>query len=167
LDTLRRGLSSRIIYFKVTAEVLLGSLCAIILIGVTPTGLFAQPASFPDSSKKVEYRLQSLSGGLQQLEKMFNSTELMLLEKLNRCDLKHLVRHNSIIVPLSWHSNEMLYSPLPQTYVWANQCPKALVVQQPSQCFGGYEYGNWVRWGLISSDQSDAVNFLRQEPDTR
>ena len=214
MDTLRRGLSSRIIYDKVTAEVLLGSLCALILIGVSPAGLFAQPASFPDSSRKVEYRLEPLSGGLQQLEKMFNSTELMLLEKLNRCDLKHLARHSNIVVPLSWHSNELIYSPLPQTYAWAKQCPKALVVHQPSQCFGGYEYGHLVRWGPISSgrenrqtpagffhlnwrsiewlahgvelpenptpgrhpcpaaapnssNQSDAVNPVRQEPDTR
>ncbi len=155
MDTLRRGLSSRIIYYKVTAEVLLGSLCALILIGVSTAGLFAQPASFPDSSRKVEYRLEPLSGGLQQLEKMFNSAQLMLLEKLNRCDLKHLARHSNIVVPLSWHSNELMYSPLPQTYAWAKQCPEALVVHQPSQCFGGYEYGHLVRWGPISSGREN------------
>lgn len=29
--------------------------------------------------------------------------------------------------------------------------PKALVVHQPSQTFGGYEHGRLVRWGPISS----------------
>lgn len=160
MEPLRQPLSLRILHFQATAQVILTIAFILTLTGLTPVGSCAQPAPFPDFSKNIEYRLEPLSGGLQQVKEMFSNSQLMLLEKLNRCDLKHLVRHNSIVVPLSWYSNELMYSPLPQTYNWAKQCPKALVVHQPAQCFGGYEYGRLVRWGPISSGRRN-----RQTPD--
>jgi L,D-transpeptidase catalytic domain len=55
----------------------------------------------------------------------FDSSQIALLEKLNRADGSHLARFAAT--------------------------PKALVVDLPTQLFGAYEFGNLVRWGPVSS----------------
>ncbi len=70
---------------------------------------------------------------------------------LNRADVAHLGRLPVLVIPEQWLDDELQYSPLPLSCAWANEHPKALVVHQPSQVFGGYESGRLVRWGPVSS----------------
>lgn len=104
----------------------------------------------------MRYRIESVGGGARALDKRFDRSQLALLEKLNRSDLEHLVRLGSIVVPKTWLSDELVYSPLPATYVWAARFPKLLVVYQPGQVFGAYEYGCLIRWGPVSSGRQAA-----------
>ena len=116
------------------------------------TGFEAQEAAAP-AKAAVTYHAEPLPAG--ELPKRFTAEQLALLEKLNRRDLKHLARLTEIIVPDSWPAegtgDELAYSPLPAEWPWAVSLPKALIVHQPAQVFGAYEFGRLVRWGPVST----------------
>ncbi|HYE88867.1 MAG TPA: L,D-transpeptidase, partial [Vicinamibacterales bacterium] len=80
----------------------------------------------------------------------FGGPELALLEKLNRVDSAHMGRLKQLVVPSVFRS-EREHSPFPATYPAANATPKLIVVDQPSQAFAAYEYGQQVHWGPVSS----------------
>lgn len=97
------------------------------------------------------YRFELIRGGIKEWRRRFDPSQLRLLEKLNRCDLAHLTQLDAVVAPARWYANELLYSPLPRWSSWAAQHTKALVVHKSAQVFGGYEHGQLVRWGPISS----------------
>jgi len=97
----------------------------------------------------IEYRIERMTD-IRDLTSRFGNLELALLEKLNRVDRAHMARLAQLIVPSVWRS-EPEYSPFPQSYPAAIDTPKLIVVDQPSQSFAAYEYGQQVKWGPISS----------------
>lgn len=101
--------------------------------------------------KGVTYRLEMPPGGLKGLRARFDDSQLALLQELNRVDLDHLVRLDRLVVPDVWDADELTYSPLPRSWPWAEGQPKVIMVHQPAQVFGAYEYGRLVRWGPVSS----------------
>jgi hypothetical protein len=107
-------------------------------------------ASAQTSSPTITYHLDSLTT-VKDLRNQYTHDQILLLQKLNRRDLDHLLRLKTMVVPDQWYYNELYYSPLPDTYAWAMQYPKALVVYVPDQVFGAYENGRLVRWGPVSS----------------
>jgi hypothetical protein len=96
----------------------------------------------------IQYRVEG--GPLRDLAARFKPTEIELLEKLNRADLKHLSRLEKIVIPAEWRA-ELEHSPFPDTYAAAAATPKLLIVDQPSQAFAAYEYGRLVHWGPTST----------------
>jgi hypothetical protein len=103
--------------------------------------------------ESVGYYLQFFAPDVQRT---FTADQLALLEKLNRRDRDHLSRLTQIIAPDVWVDDELFYSPLPREWPWAARHAKALVVDQPSQLFGAYEYGRLVRWGPVSSGRAES-----------
>ena len=102
----------------------------------------------------IQYTIEPLTkalAGHKDIHGRFTSSQIQLLEKLNRADAKHLSRLSQLAAPEIWVSDELSYSPLPAEYDWAAPYAKALIVHQPGQVFGGYENGSLVRWGPISS----------------
>jgi hypothetical protein len=110
-----------------------------------------QSTPLTDDAGRATYHLERITGGLRGLQKKYTGEQLFILQKLNRRDLAHLARADSIIVPYEWRSDELFYSPFPEYYDWAAQYPKALVVHHPGQAFAAYENGRLVRWGPVSS----------------
>jgi hypothetical protein len=96
----------------------------------------------------MQYRIEG--GPLRELAARFTPQELGVLEKLNRADVKHLSRLESMVVPSEWR-READYSPFPQQYAAAAPLPKLLIVDQPSQAFAAYEFGQLVYWGPTST----------------
>lgn len=134
------------------------SLAAVLTVSTVASPPAASTHSRTVSSPEgtITYRLQPLSGGLKELRATFDGPQLALLQKLNRVDLVHLARLGSIVVPDRWDADDLTYSPLPLSYGWATAMPKALVVHQPAQVFGAYEFGRLVRWGPVSSGRREA-----------
>jgi lipoprotein-anchoring transpeptidase ErfK/SrfK len=122
---------------------------AFVLLIVAPRPAEAIPV-LDQSDGAIDYRIESLTDANRNLASRFGGPELALLEKLNRTDLKHLPRLQQLIVPSAWRL-ELDYSPFPATYPAAKTAPKILVVDQPSQAFAAYEYGQQVYWGPVSS----------------
>lgn len=107
----------------------------------------------------VTYQIEPLPKDPAELRKTYTRVQLELLEKLNRRDVEHLARSEprvpGLIVPLTWDADELIYSPMPASYAWAELYPRAIVVHQPWQVFGAYEFGRLVRWGPISSGRKE------------
>jgi hypothetical protein len=107
----------------------------------------------------VTYQIVPLPKSHAELAKLYTRDELRILEKLNRRDIEHLIRTEppvpGLIVPSEWQFDELAYSPLPASYVWAEPHAKAIVVHQPWQVFGAYENGQLVRWGPVSSGRKE------------
>ncbi|MBI3786039.1 MAG: L,D-transpeptidase [Deltaproteobacteria bacterium] len=109
--------------------------------------------SFPVAAQVgvASYRIEPITGGLKELKLRFDPLQLGLLEKLNRRDLDHMGRLSQIVVAAGWNQDELALSPLPRNYPVAAAYAKLIVVQQPFQVFGAYEYGRLVRWGPVST----------------
>lgn len=122
---------------------------AVVLLAVASRPAEAIPV-LDQSDGSIDYRIESLTDANRNLASRFGGPELALLEKLNRADLKHLPRLNQLVVPSAWRL-ELDYSPFPASYRAATTAPKILVVDQRSQAFAAYEYGQQVYWGPVSS----------------
>jgi hypothetical protein len=112
-------------------------------------------ASQPMAASAGGYRVEPVTVDGRPLAERFTPAQIAVLEKLNRRDQEHLLRLDEIVVPQSWHEDELAYSPLPATWSWAEHYPKALIVHQPAQVFGAYEWGQLVRWGPVSSGRKE------------
>lgn len=96
----------------------------------------------------IQYRIEG--GPLRDLAARFKPQQLEVLEKLNRADVKHLSRLEKVVIPSDWR-DESAYSPFPQQYAAAAALPRVLIVDQPSQAFAAYEFGQLVHWGPTST----------------
>lgn len=104
---------------------------------------------FDQTDPTIAYRIEQLGDAGRELAR-FNGPEIALLEKLNRADAAHMRRLPHLVVPTTWRP-EIDFSPFPATYEAAAATAKLLIVDQPSQSFAAYEYGQQVYWGPISS----------------
>jgi len=111
-----------------------------------------EPAPSP-SATRVSYRLEPVDAATFTTQ--YQPAQIAILEKLNRRDREHLVRLKEMIVPDVWLEDELAYGVLPPTWTWAEEYPKAIVVSQPAQVFGAYEFGKLVRWGPVSSGRKE------------
>lgn len=114
-----------------------------------------EPAAGPVAA--LSYRVEPVEAGA--LTKRFTPAQLAILEKLNRRDVAHLARLAEIIVPdlapEHWPADDLAFSPLPMDWPSAVAIPKVLVVDQPAQVFGAYEFGRLVRWGPVSTGRKE------------
>jgi len=127
-------------------------------VGVAAAALAAPvvaQAPTPGATASLTYHVEALAAG--ELPKRFSPNQLGVLEKINRRDVEHLARLTELIVPDTWPDDELTYSPLPTVWPWAETNPKAIVVHQPAQVFGAYEYGRLVRWGPVSTGRKETA----------
>jgi hypothetical protein len=130
-------------------------------MGVVFCALFSPSRCVSDElsvvpTREVIYYLTTLTNGAKELQARFNPTQLQILEKLNRCDLTALAQLTTIVAPESWFEDELRYSPLPLGYERIASHAKFLIIHQPSQVFGGYEYGRLTRWGPVNTGKKSA-----------
>lgn len=132
------------------------ALIAMLLCAAASVSAGAQQPAAPSRANGPTYHLETIKGGLPALRLQFSQNQLELLERLNRADLAHLARFQSLVVPDLWAADELAYSPLPVRYPSAEFYPKLLIVEQSHQVFGAYEFGRLVRWGPISSGRQSS-----------
>jgi hypothetical protein len=99
----------------------------------------------------ITYHVEDGGADGRRVRDRFTPAQLVLLEKLNRADVNHLDRLASLVVPDVWLDDELAYSPMPRRYPNASTYPRLVIVYQPAQAFGAYEYGELVRWGPVST----------------
>jgi len=95
---------------------------------------------FPDSGR-VNYT---------GLKKQFEPEEIEIILSLNRLDAKNFSRRDSVVVPDSFHSDFLRYSPFPVRLAAADSVRKILLFSHRIQAFAAYENGKLVRWGPTS-----------------
>ena len=123
-------------------------MCGLLVLCVTRTTPARQVAAEPASA----YRLEATDA--PTLATRYSADQVGLLEKLNRRDTEHLPRLDTIVVPEAW-ADELALAPILREWAWAQPFPKVIVVDQPSQIFGGYENGRLVRWGPVSTGRKE------------
>jgi L,D-transpeptidase catalytic domain len=99
----------------------------------------------------ITYHVEVPGTGGQAMRDRFTASQLVLLQKLNRADLDHLHRLAVLVVPDVWVEDERMYSPMPHRYPPGAAYRRLVLVYQPAQVFGAYEYGALVRWGPVST----------------
>src|SRR6185503_3773819 len=127
------------------ARAFLGLLVPAAILGASLTPAAAR-TSTPPVSARIGYRLEPVNAAT--FRKQFTPAQVAILEKLNRRDVEHLVRLKEMIVPDAWPpdaNDELVYGVMPETWAWATDRPKAIVVSQPAQVFCAYEFGKLVR----------------------
>lgn len=111
------------------------------------------------AAAQERYSIQPIPKSAAELRERFTPDQIDIVEKLNRRDREHLVRADppipGIVVPTVWETDELAYSPLPADWSAAALHAKYLVVHQPMQVFGAYEWGKLVRWGPVSSGRQE------------
>ena len=110
----------------------------------------------PLAGGAIGYRVEASRGGARALAARFDTTQLALLQTLNRVDADHLARIGRIVLPDTWLDDPLAYSPFPALYTWGERHTKLIVVDQPMQLFAAYERGRLVRWGPISSGRKES-----------
>jgi hypothetical protein len=99
----------------------------------------------------VTYHVEGPGASDQDVRDRFTPAQLVLLQKINRADLDHLHRLPALVVPDAWLDDELAYSPMPRQYPPGARYRRLVLVYQPAQVFGAYEYGVLVRWGPVST----------------
>ena len=99
----------------------------------------------------ITYHVETTVSGGPGVRARFTANQLIVLQKLNRADLDHLDRLRALVVPDVWVDDELAYSPMPRRFPPGAGHPRVVVVYQPAQAFGAYEYGALVRWGPVST----------------
>ena len=99
----------------------------------------------------ITYHMEMPDAAGQAVRARFTQGQLVVLQKLNRADLDHLHRLPAVVVPDVWLDDELAYSPMPRRYPSGASYRRLVLVYQPAQIFGAYEYGALVRWGPIST----------------
>lgn len=103
------------------------------------------------SLSAVTYHIETTGPRGLDVHRRFTPDQLVVLQKLNRADLAHLDRLRTLVVPDVWLDDELAYSPMPRHFPPGRQHRRVVVVYQPAQVFGAYEYGKLVRWGPVST----------------
>ena len=105
------------------------------------------------------YRFEPLPKTPAELARRFTPAQIDILEMVNRRDRGHLLRVDppvpGLLVPATWSTDPLTYSPFPAAWPAAEALPKAIVVHQPMQAFGAYENGRLVRWGPVSTGRKE------------
>lgn len=107
----------------------------------------------PDPSYR-EVTLEN-SSQLRSLLNELNRNEKLLLQKVNRRDLKHMRAPVELQVPVEGDLLE--HSPFPLCLEGLADVPKTIFVSLRIQAFAAYERERLVHWGPISSGRADQV----------
>ncbi|HUF09701.1 MAG TPA: L,D-transpeptidase [Rhodothermales bacterium] len=81
--------------------------------------------------------------------------ELIQLLNRNFPPIESLSKGDTLILPLDFEMDLRAYTPLPRRYEGAAGIDKLFVIDKTLQVFGAYEYGALVRWGIVSTGDTE------------
>lgn len=98
---------------------------------------------------------------LASLIDSLGSARFQAVLKINRIDLQHARKGDSLIVPAGIAGgnpgppDSLAFSPFPPVLGAADSVPKLFLISIRVQAFAGYEYGRLVRWGPTSTGRKE------------
>lgn len=90
------------------------------------------------------------------LYRQFGEENRGLFQILNRNDLENLRQGDTLIVPSDPTLDFRAYSPFPYYWPGAADIDKVVILDKHIQAFAAYEWGQLLRWGLISTGLQSA-----------
>lgn len=94
----------------------------------------------------VTYHLKSTKA--LQLDSSDSSLNFILA--LNRVDIQHVTRMDSVVVPDSLYTDWMVYSPFPLSLPFLSGVNKLIYFAYTNQAFAVYQNGTLIKWGPVS-----------------
>ena len=85
------------------------------------------------------------------IKKDYDSSQMKIILAVNRVDANRWTRLDTLIVPDTFLTDFMAYSPFPKNVTTIKDVRKVILYSQSIQAFGAYENGELVRWGPIST----------------
>jgi hypothetical protein len=82
--------------------------------------------------------------------------ELIQLLNRNFPPIESLSKGDTLVLPLDFDMDLRAYSPFPRRYEGAKVIKKLFVIDKKQQVFAGYENGDLVRWGVVSTGDLDS-----------
>lgn len=119
-----------------------------------------EAASAPEPARYVRVPIPG-PAALAALADSLGAAGMHLVLRVNRLDLAHVRKGDSLIVPGLIDAGDTLAadslacSPFPPALAAADSVPKLLLIANRVQAFAGYEYGQLVRWGPTSTGRRD------------
>lgn len=81
---------------------------------------------------------------------VYRNDSLKIILSLNRLDADHIWKADTLVVPDTFLTDVMLYSPFPATLPAAKDVRKLIFFDYTHQSYGVYEGGTLIRWGPVS-----------------
>lgn len=81
--------------------------------------------------------------------------ELIQLLNRNFPPIESLSKGDTLVLPLDFEMDLRAYTPFPRRYEGAAEIDKLFVIDKTLQVFGAYEYGTLVRWGIVSTGDTE------------
>lgn len=111
-----------------------------------------------DSSIVVKYNILTLTDSIKsQLQKKYTNDQLKLIGVLNRIDIQRLSKLDSIVVPDTFLSSTLDYSPFPKYVSLLDSVDLIILVSCPLQAIAIYQKGILTRWGPASTGKKTTL----------
>jgi hypothetical protein len=104
-----------------------------------------------DTVPTIQYSILLLNDSIRnQLNQQFDIQEITIIGALNRIDINRLHRTDSLIIPDTFYTNFINYSPFPRHLGIADNIKKLILLSYSLQAFSVYDSGQLIRWGPVS-----------------
>ncbi|MCI0491248.1 MAG: L,D-transpeptidase [Blastocatellia bacterium] len=97
---------------------------------------------------------------IAEFKKRFEGEQRSLILKVNRIDIKHLRKGDTLFIP-DETDDPLVLAPFPLELEQVRDIPKILFVSRRVQAFGAYESGKLVRWGPTSTGKKSTPTPAR------
>ena len=99
----------------------------------------------------ITYQLLILNDSIRKnLKNKYSKEELSLISALNRIDVAKIYKVDSIVVPDTFFTDLLRYSPFPDSFPQVKEIKKIILVSYPIQAFAFYFNGKLQRWGPVN-----------------
>jgi len=99
----------------------------------------------------ITYQLLFLNDSIRKnLKNKYSKEELSLISALNRIDVAKIYKVDSIVVPDTFFTDLLRYSPFPDSFPQVKEIKKIILVSYPIQAFAFYFNGKLQRWGPVN-----------------
>jgi hypothetical protein len=112
----------------------------------------------PPDRVTLTYRLASQEDWIKANDAIpYSEEQLKVLLFLNRVDLEHLHRLDTLVIPDTFLSDIKRYTPFPDSISAYAGIPKLILFSYAIQAFAVYENGALLRWGPVSMGRPSAL----------
>jgi len=99
----------------------------------------------------ITYQLLFLNDSIRKnLKNKYSKEELSLISVLNRIDIAKIYKVDSVVVPDTFFTDFLRYSPFPDSFPQVKEINKIILVSYPIQAFAFYFNGKLQRWGPVN-----------------
>lgn len=145
-----------------SGKILILSIAALIILTGCRKEEKAPPVKKPDTTAvkpvppkpelKIKYGMYATgdSAVVSRFMEIYTDTQRTIILALNRIDYQNIPLNDTLIVPDTFLTDLLPYSPFPEEMKLLDSIPKILLFSYPIEAFAAYDSGTLIRWGPSS-----------------